>query len=285
MDDQAAGTRKRHIFAVSDATGATCEMVVQAALSQFRTTEVVLERVSHARTPEQVAEIIDRAARVNGVVIYTMVSAELRRLVSDVGRNRGVSTVDILGPILTRLSDLLEISPLAQPGLFRQLNQEYFQRIEAVDYTVKHDDGMGLGSLDRAEIVLVGVSRTSKTPVSMYLSYRGWKVANVPIVPAIPPPEELWPLDQARIVALTADMEWLQLIRQERARYMGAGRLGDYTSEARIEEELDAALRVFRQRGWPVINVSHRSIEETATEVMKKIYARSGARTAPPQAP
>ncbi len=178
----AAGDKefRRYVFAVSDATGKTCETVVQAALTQFTTTQITLETYSNVRTLKKIHEILQRASMVNGVIIYTMASPKLRRKITELGRLNGVPTVDILGPVLTRLSDLLEISPLAKPGLFRQLDSDYFKRIEAVDYTIKHDDGMGLGSIAAAEIVLLGVSRTSKTPVSIYLSYRGWKVANIP---------------------------------------------------------------------------------------------------------
>lgn len=267
----------RHVFAVSDATGGTCEQVVQAALSQFRTTEVVLERIPNARTRAQVIEILDRAAKVEGVVIYTMVSPELRHVAAEEGRRRGVSTVDILGPILSQLSNLLEISPLAEPGLLRALRREYYQRIDAVDYTVKHDDGLGMHDLGEAEIVLVGVSRTSKTPVSMYLSYRGWRVANVPIVCGMEPPAALFEIDQRRIVAFTTRLEFLQALREDRARRMGGGG-SPYIDPVRIREELTWAARLFSRAGWPVIDVAHKSIEETATEVAREIGARTGLR-------
>lgn len=267
---------KRCVFAVSDATGKTCETVVQAALTQFTTTQILLEIHSNVRTLKKVHEILQRASLANGVVIYTMASPKLRQKITELGRLNGVPTVDILGPVLTRLSDLLEISPLAKPGLFRQLDSDYFKRIEAVDFTIKHDDGMGLAGIGAAEIVLLGVSRTSKTPVSIYLSYRGWKVANIPVLAGEELPGELDGIDQNKIVALTINPRRLEMIRSQRQLKMTAGRYSDYTDIEQIRREVLFAIRQYEGRGWPILDVTYKSIEETATEVMRLIYARSG---------
>lgn len=267
---------KRYVFAVSDATGKTCETVVLAALSQFKTTQIVLEKLSNIRTLQQVREICARAAAVNGVIIYTMAAPELRHKITELGRLNGVPTVDILGPVLTRLSDLLEISPLAKPGLFHQLDSDYFKRIEAVDFTIKHDDGRRLETIDMAEIVLLGVSRTSKTPVSIYLSYRGWKVANVPIVPNEEPPAALAGVDQKKIVALTIQPRRLEVIRRERQIGLQGGDGSTYCDLEQIRAEVIFAMQMYESRQWPVIDATYKSIEETATEVMRLVYARSG---------
>lgn len=267
---------KRYVFAVSDATGRTCETVVLAALSQFKTTQIVLETLSNVRTPQQVHEVFTRAAAVNGVVIYTMASPELRHEITELGRLNGVPTVDILGPVLTRLSDLLEISPLAKPGLFHQLDSDYFRRIEAVDFTIKHDDGRRLETIADAEIVLLGVSRTSKTPVSIYLSYRGWKVANVPVVLDEEPAAELIGIDQKKIIALTIHPRRLEAIRRERQVHLQVDEGSAYSDLDQIRREVLFALRLYERRQWPVLDATYRSIEETATEVMRLIYARSG---------
>jgi len=267
---------KRYVFAVSDATGKTCETVVLAALSQFKTTQIVLETFSNIRTLQQVQNIFLRATKVNGVIIYTMASAELRHKVTELGRLNGVSTVDILGPVLTRLSDLLEISPLAKPGLFHQLDSDYFKRIEAVDFTIKHDDGQGLATIGAAEIVLLGVSRTSKTPVSIYLSYRGWKVANIPVVLDEDLPAEIHAIDQKKIIALTINPMRLEAIRKERQFKMKAGEDIAYARIEHIRCEVLFALRQYERWHWPVLDATYKSIEETATEVMRLIYAQSG---------
>jgi len=266
------------IFVVSDATGRTCHTVVQAALSQFNTSQVEVVTLPHVRTFEQIEAILDRADRTGGVVVYTMVAAEFRQRIYELGRLKGVPTVDILGPVLTRFSDILEVSPLAQPGLFRQLDQKYFKRIEAVDYTIKHDDGVGLATLDQAEIVLLGVSRTSKTPVSIYLAYRGWKAANVPVVLGQPLPEELFTVDPRRVVALTINPDRLQLIRQERARHQRSGALVEYTDPRLIGDEVAYGVCLYRQHGWPIIDVTFRSIEETATEAARIMFSHFGAK-------
>ncbi|MFC2155630.1 pyruvate, water dikinase regulatory protein [Acidobacteriota bacterium] len=267
---------KRYIFAVSDASGKTSRMVVNAALSQFKTTEVVMKTISNVLTIEQIEDIIKWAAGVNGIVIYTMVSPEFRRKIMELGRLNGVPTVDILGPVLIRLSDLLEISPLAQPGLFRQLEDDYFKRIEAVDYTIKHDDGLGLKTIDQAEIVMLGVSRTTKTPVSIYLAYRGWKVVNIPVIFEQDLPDEVIQTDKKKVIALTVIPDVLLLIRRERQKKYKDLDLVGYTNIREIEREVEYANQLYEKYNYPVINVTHKSIEETATEVMRTIYRRMG---------
>jgi regulator of PEP synthase PpsR (kinase-PPPase family) len=275
----AAGpVRKRHVFAVSDATGDTCETVVRAALTQFQDTEVVLERVAQVRTEDQVADIVRRAAAVRGVVVYTMVSVELRQKMMEVGMTSGVPTLDIMGPILTRLSEYLELSPVARPGIFRHLDQNYYKRLEAVDFTLAHDDGLGVETLEQAEIVLVGVSRTSKTPVSLYLSFRGWKVANLPVVGGLELPPKLFTIDAQRIVGFTIEPRQLRALRQHREKRLRAGVFGAYVDEESIRREVDAAHRIFRRQGWPILDVTSKAIEETSTEVMQTIFLRTGTK-------
>jgi [pyruvate, water dikinase]-phosphate phosphotransferase / [pyruvate, water dikinase] kinase len=266
----------RYIFAVSDATGKTCETVVQAALTQFTTTQITLETFSNVRTQKKIHDIFQRASKVNGVLIYTMASPKLRQKIMELGRLNGVPTVDILGPVLTRLSDLLEISPMAKPGLFRQLDSDYFKRIEAVDFTIKHDDGIGLSSIHGAEIVLLGVSRTSKTPVSIYLSYRGWKVANIPVMLDEELPGELEAIDQRKIIALTVNPRRLEMIRCQRQMKLNGDSYSSYIDIEQIRREVLFAVRRFERGQWPILDVTYKSIEETATEVMRLIYARSG---------
>lgn len=268
--------RKRHIFIVSDASGQTAERVVDAALRQFKTTEVVKKVIPHVRTQNKIQEVIDEAAEVDGVVIFTLVSPSARQEITEMGRYQGVPTIDLLGPLLTRFSDLLEISPLAQPGLDRQLDDDYFKRIESIDFTIKHDDGLRMNTLDQAEIVLLGVSRTTKTPVSIYLSYRGWKVANIPVLHNQPLPQELAAIDRGRMVALTVKPSRLQLIRMERQRHLQNVDLGDYTDPEQVKEEVTYALQLYRDLGCSVVDVTYKSIEETSTDVMRIVYANTG---------
>jgi regulator of PEP synthase PpsR (kinase-PPPase family) len=275
MENRKMG-KKRYIFIVSDATGKTCTRVVNAALRQFKTTEAVLEIANFVRTREQIDDLIDRVARVNGIVVHTMVAPEARRRISEQGRLKGVPIVDLLGPLLTRFSDLLEISPLAQPGLGRQLDSDYFKRIEAIDFTIKHDDSMGLSTLDQAELVLLGVSRTTKTPVSIYLSYRGWKVANIPIIMGYPLPPEVLEIEQEKIMALTVKPTRLHLLRLERQLKLRNAEMGNYTDPELVKAEVNYGLDLYRQHGYPVVDVTYKSIEETATDAMRIIYSRMG---------
>jgi len=268
---------KRYIFIVSDATGKTCMRVVYAALRQFKTTEAVVETRSFVRTIEEIDALVDEVARVDGIMVYTMVSAETRERITEQGRLKGVPTVDLLGPLLTRFSDLLEISPLARPGLPRQLDNDYFRRIEAADFTIKHDDSLGLSTLDEAEAVVVGVSRTSKTPVSIYLSYRGWKVANIAVVLDQPLPRELAAINKNKIIAFTVQPTRLQLIRLERKQKFRNAELNGYTDTDRIKTELYYGLDLYKKHGYPVLDVTYKSIEETATEVMRIIAGQTGA--------
>jgi regulator of PEP synthase PpsR (kinase-PPPase family) len=276
MAENFYNNRHRYIFIVSDATGQTCQRVVDAALSQFKTTEVRIEIIPNIRSIPQIEDLMRKAAGVDGIVVYTLVAPDCREKITELGRMHGVPTLDLLGPLLTRFSDLLEISPMAQPGLGRQLDDDYFKRIEAIDYTFKHDDGLRLHQLDRAEIILLGVSRTTKTPVSIYLSYRGWKVANIPIVQDRPLPEELYEIDKRRVVALTVKPTRLQLIRMERQRHLNNVDLGHYTDVNQVKQEVSYGLRQYRDFGCPVLDVSYKSIEETATEVMRIIHGQMG---------
>lgn len=266
----------RYIFIVSDATGKTCTRVVNAALRQFRTTEAKLEIVNFVRTQEQIDALIDRVAKVNGIIVHTMVSPDARQQIGELGRLMGVPTVDLLGPLLTRFSDLLEISPLAQPGLDRQLDDDYFRRIEAIDFTFKHDDSLGLSTLDQAEAVILGVSRTTKTPVSIYLSYRGWKVSNIPIILDYPLPAEVFEIDQRKVIALTVKPSRLQLIRLERQMRLKNVEMDNYTDPETVKNEVNYALDLYRKYSYAVVDVTYKSIEETATDIMRTIYSRVG---------
>ncbi len=263
----------RYVFIVSDATGKLCQNVVNAALTQFRSTDVKLKVFSDVLSFGDIEKIITKAVQVNGVIVYTFVSSDFRDRVTELGRKNSVPTVDIMGPILSRFSEFLEISPMAKPGLFKQLDADYFKRIEALDFTIKHDDGLSVSTLESAEIVLVGVSRTTKTPVSVYLSYRGWKVANIPVISGFSLPEELFKIDQRKIVALTIDPRRLKLIRMERRQKLKNIEMNNYVDLDRVREEVLYGMRVYKNKNWPVVDVTNRAIEETATTVTRVIYS------------
>ena len=195
-----------------------------------------------------------------------------RNYIEDLSKKTGIASVGLLGPLMGLLSTHLKRNPHAEPGLFHQVNDYYFKRIEAIEFTVKHDDGRYANNLKDANIILVGLSRTSKTPLSVYLSYKGWKVANVPIVMGIPMPPTLFEIDQAKIIGLMIDPNTLVSIRRERLIRMGEDPTGAYASLKHVLEESDYSKEIFRKnRRWPVFDVTGKALEETATEVEKYI--------------
>ncbi|MBI4734653.1 MAG: kinase/pyrophosphorylase [candidate division NC10 bacterium] len=258
----------RQILIVSDATGRTAEMVVKAALVQFQGAEVDLHVQPHVRTADGVRAAVQMASRLRGLIVHTLVLPDLRNLMLTEGRARDVPTIDLLGPLLLRLEDLLQLQPLAKPGLFREMDQEYRRRFEVVEYAVKHDDGQNPRGLPQGDIILVGVSRTSKTPLSMFLAGRGLRVANVPVVSKLPLPEELTRLDPRKVVGLTIKAERLLELRRARLKQMETPPKFPYADPRLIWAELEYAQSQFSRWGWPVVDVTDKSIEEVAAEVL-----------------
>jgi len=256
------------VFVVSDGTGVTAEQVLSAALMQFAGVEVKVERQPGVRTEEQVRQVVREAAQVGGFIVHTLVSDRLREVMLHAGRLHNVETIDLMGPLLARLSQQLAVSPAEKPGLFRQLNEEYFRRIETVEFALRHDDGLRIRELLRAEIVLVGVSRTFKTPLSIYLAFKGWLVANVPIVLKKKPPSVLFKLPPGCVCGLTIDPARLADLRRVRQEHLG-GATGDYADPDSVHREVEYALSIFRsQSGWPVVDVTDKPIEEIASEIL-----------------
>jgi regulator of PEP synthase PpsR (kinase-PPPase family) len=211
------------IFVVSGGTGASGEQVVRTALAQFRDVEVPVIGVPNGRLAAQLADVVDQAAALGGTIVYTLVDAGLRKHLIQMAHEKNVVAIDLMGQLLGHLAAVLGQEPLGQPGLYRQLRQLYFERVEAIEFTVAHDDGRNIHELDRAEVILVGVSRVGKTPLSIYLSVRGWKVANVPLIPDIPPPPELFQVDPRRVVGLTIQPAQLVAHRGGGGRRAGGG--------------------------------------------------------------
>jgi regulator of PEP synthase PpsR (kinase-PPPase family) len=258
------------IFVLSDGTGQTGKRVLEAALLQYDQ-PVMIIRIPHVSTVEQVSEVVADAARWHGMVVYTLVSVELRQAVHIAAMERGVIAVDLLGGLLAKLQDFLHRSPWGRPGLLYQTDAGYYQRVDAMEFTVQHDDGQKVDDLDEADIVLVGPSRTSKTPVSFYLAYRGWRVANVPIIWELEPPETLRTLEPRKVVGLTTDPERLALIRRERLKNMRAQEVSSYAQIEHVIQEVRYSLRLCQQYRWPVVNVTGKAVEETANEVINLV--------------
>lgn len=258
----------RQIVIASDATGRTAEMVVRAALVQFQGADVRLHLRPHVRDAADVRATVRAAADVGGLIVHTLVLPELRSAMLTEGRARNVPTIDLLGPLLLRIEDLLRLQPLAKPGLFRESGQEYRRRFEVVEFAVKHDDGQDPQGLLQADVVLVGVSRTSKTPLSMFLAGRGLRVANVPVVYQLPLPEELPRVDPRKVVGLTIRAERLLELRRSRLQQMETPPKFPYADPRQIWAELEYAHNLCARAGWPMVDVTDKSIEEVAAEVL-----------------
>lgn len=266
VDRQSAGTHR--IVVASDATGHTAEAVVRAALVQFRGAEVQVHLRSSVRSAEDIRATVREVSRVGGLIVHTLVSQEMRSLMLTEARAQRVPTIDLLGPLLLRLEDLLALQPMAKPGLFRDADAEYRRRFAVMDFTVRHDDGQAPDGLAQAELVLVGVSRTSKTPLSMFLAWRGLRVANVPIVHQLPLPEELSRVAPRRVVGLTIKAERLLELRRSRLQQMETPPQFPYADVRQIWAELEYARTLCAGAGWPVVDVTDKSIEEVAAEIL-----------------
>ena len=266
------------IYILSDGTGETAATMIRAALVQYPEHEVNIVRQKNIRTEEQVVPIIQECFENKGLIAYTVVSESLRNKIRERTQALGIPTMDLLGPLLATFDIYFgNAVRSSQAGLLRATDEQYFKRIEAIEYTVKHDDGKTFYELDKADIILVGISRTSKTPLSIFLSHKGWKVANIPLVLNTPPPEELFKVDQRKVVGLIIDIESLQRIRKNRLEKFGQDPGGEYASMSHIVQEIDYAKELFKQnRKWPVFNVTDRALEETATEITKIVGARMG---------
>jgi len=266
------------IFLVSDGRGETAAQVLNAAIVQFRDQPCETTRRANVRSARRVRAVMREAARAQAVVFYTLVADETRRAMADLARELLVPTVDILGPAFSALHDLFKTAPSYQPGLLYASDREKFDRLEAIDFTLKHDDGQRPEDLHEADVVLVGVSRSSKTSTCFYLAYEGVKAANVPLVPAVEPPPELARLDPARVVGLRVNAMRLATVREARARGLPREALDSYLEPEALARELRAANHLMHQHGWPSLDVSYMAIEEVAHEVMRLRGLRAGGR-------
>ncbi len=258
--------RKVYVFIVSDSTGLTAERVISAVLLQFKQIKPILRRFPYIKTRDQIEDILVRAEQTEGIVIYSLVSEELRSWLREEQRNRKIQAIDLLGPLLKRMARLWNVMPVLRPGLLKGLGEESIRLAESIDFTLKHDDGQGIETLGRADIILLGVSRTSKTPTSLYLSCNhSLKVANVPIILDLEPPKKIFTLKRRRI-GLTIAPDRLAFIRQKRLKYAGSTH---YTDIARIRAELAYCDGIFKQiDGIQVIDVTNGSMEEIANSII-----------------
>ncbi|ADU67292.1 kinase/pyrophosphorylase [Desulfurispirillum indicum] len=264
----------KRIYIVSDGTGQSAINLIKAALAQFdEKHKTVLTVNAKIDSQQKMLQLLEEARSEQVLVACTVVKKDLREFAAAYCREHSLPFLDIIGPSLDMLSQYMESAPLENPNIFRKVDDRYFRRIEAMEYTLAHDDGKNLDGLDKADIVLLGLSRTSKTPTSFVLAQHGHKVLNIPLIPQVPLSEKLFEVDQNRIVCLIMDPDVLQKVRSKRLRHYRAQ--STYTNLADIFEEVEFVHELCRRnRQWHIVNTTNKSVEETAREVIHAVFGR-----------
>lgn len=252
------------VHVLSDSIGETGELLTKSVLSQFGLGLNEIKRYSHINEKKQVKEIFSNMEGNKNLVIFTVVERELRNYIILKGEEFNVETVDLMTPSINAVYEIIGREPSRESGVLRKLDKDYFKKMAAIDFTVKHDDGKNPIGIKQADIVIIGISRTSKTPLSMYLSYQNFKVANIPLVPEVEPPKELFEKDKRRIVGLVSDPKKINQIRQERLKALGLEVEAKYANLDRINTELQYSKRLMKELDCKIIDVSNKAVEETA---------------------
>lgn len=256
------------VYVLSDSVGETAEFVTKAAISQFDNLRAIIKRFPYIKSSQNIDEIVEHAVKDQAIIIYTLVKPEIREYMNRVAESHEIHVVDIMGPVISTFEQTFSIQSLNKPGLVRQLDEDYFKRVEAIEFAVKYDDGKDPRGILSADIVLIGVSRTSKTPLSQYLAMKKYKVANVPIVPEIDPPDALFTINPSKCIGLKISPEKLNHIRIERLKALGLDDRASYANIERIKSEIDYFDKVIERLDCKVIDVSSRAVEETANNII-----------------
>ena len=264
------------IYVVSGGKGLAGNAVVQSVLIQFPNNMIPVVIVPDILTLNKANEITEKAQVTGGIIIHTMVDPEMRKILISACNERGVKHFDLVGDLSDYLSKLLRTKPISQPGLYRLRNIEYFQRVKAIDFTLRHDDGQHADKITDADIILTGVSRTGKTPLSVYLAMFGWRVANVPLVPGIEPPGSLFQAETDRVFGLTIATNSLIAQRTYRVQDLNMAQDTDYINPRKVRQELDYALSVFKRGGFTILNITSKPIESSANEILTILTSRFG---------
>ena len=257
-----------YVFVVSDGTGRTAIQALDAALTQFPKKHVEIYVKAGIRSKEQVEEVVRKAADEKAIIVHTLVSDTIRSFLIRFARRNNVESIDLMGPLLMRLSNRLSNMPAEKPGLYHEAHKDYFRRIEAMEYTFRHDDGLRVHEVDKADIVILGVSRTFKTPLSIYLALKGLLVANIPIILGMKLPKEVYEIDPHKVYGLTTYATRLSQLRKIRHAHLG-GATGSYAEYPHVNKELNYALGLYqRQPNWSIVRVGGKAIEEIASEIL-----------------
>ncbi|GAA3646651.1 pyruvate, water dikinase regulatory protein [Asaccharospora irregularis] len=257
------------IYVISDSVGETAQQVTKAAMSQFGMGDnYEIRRFPYVVDKKFLAEILESGKNEDAIVVYTLVDEELSEMTREYCEKENISKIDLMTPFFREIGIKTGKRPKREPGIIRKLDESYFKRVEAIEFAVKYDDGKDPRGILKSDIILVGISRTSKTPLSMYLANKNIKVANVPLVPEIPIPKEVFEINSKKIIGLTNTPEKLNMIRQERLKALGLSSSANYANLERILQELDYSESIMKRLGCPVIDVSSKAIEETAGIIM-----------------
>ncbi len=265
---------KLNIYVLSDSIGNTGEQIARVCLAQYNDPVYEIKKFPYV-TNSQIDSILEEASLENSMIIYSTVDIELNKKIIKYSEDHNIPAFDIIGDIINTMAKKFDAQPKREAGIIRQLNKTYFNRVEAIEFAVKYDDGKDPRGIKKADVVLLGISRTSKTPLSMYLANKNIKVANIPLVPESMPPREIYEIPSNRIIGLINSPEKLNQIREERLKALGLGKGSNYSSLARILEELDYAEKIMKKIGCPIIDVSNKAIEETA-EIIISILKKQG---------
>ena len=261
------------VYVVSDSAGDTGELAVRAAAAQFHPLPVHIRRAAFIQSPESINAVLTAAAEDQGIVLFTLVIPELRDYMVAQASRRKVTAIDLLGSLIDRLEARFGRESRHEPGLNHVLDADYFRKVEAVEFAVRYDDARDVTGIHKADIVLIGVSRTSKTPLSMVLAHKMFKVANVPLVPELAPPKELFTIPPRKVIGLTINTDALNAIRKERLKALGLPDTASYATTGRIETELKFADAIMSRIGCTVIDVSNKAVEETASLILERFHA------------
>lgn len=275
-DIHSTSTKRPPIYIVSGGVGASGEQVVHTLLAQFPDVQAPVITCGNVRSADQVEQVIARAKKDSGLIVHTLIDADLRWELVQQADSEEILAIDLMGDLLGWMITHYRQEPLGVPGLYRQLNKDYFERVSAIEFSMAHDDGKDPSGWPKADIVLVGVSRTGKTPISLYLSVLGWKVANIPLVPEIPTPAGIFELDPRRVIGLMIEPGQLLLHRQHRQRQLGVGGKSAYSDPALILEEIQQARNLYQQAGFPIINVTDKPIETCTDEIIRAVTRYTG---------
>ncbi|MHB1680508.1 MAG: pyruvate, water dikinase regulatory protein [bacterium] len=260
-----------YVFVVSDSTGETAEKVARAALSQFDVSNVRLKRFLLVNSAQKIKEIITEASEKKAIIIFTLVGDGLRNTMLLDSNNSSVVSIDIIGPVLNSISTVLNKSPEQKPGLIHRINDEYFKRVDALEFAVKHDDGQRIDEIGDADALVLGISRTSKTPLCLFLAQRGFKAANIPIIDHQEINESVYSIPKEKIFGLISSPERILSLRKERLKRMGIPFSSDYVIKDSIEEEIEYSKTIFTKLGIHFIDVTDKSIEEVAADIISSI--------------